>query len=124
MIRTLPNEDQLDASTPDAQLTWNWIYANVLADYDVLNPIMSRSADPAINLPLHGRQAMEANAAKIKRTIDADAFESAGYIPETRDLVRDGATRPETVPASMPGFSTRSERVATDQDAPRTPDNE
>ena len=130
MVRTLPNDDGLDASTPDTQLTWSFIYDNVLADYDVINPVMSRSSDPAINLPLHSRAVMEASAARIKRAVDADAFEEAGYMPVTRDLSRgrrrllvrwcdlvlSGGTQPESVPASMPTFDTQSSRVASSAD--------
>lgn len=123
-VRTLPNDDDLESATTDDQLTWSWIYKTIFAEFDVLNPVMSRTSDPAINVPLHDRAVMESKVAKIKAVIAKDAFEQAGYMPVTRDLSRgrrrilerwcdlvlSGQAPPERMLIAS-RMSTRSERV-------------
>lgn len=82
-VRVLPFDDTLEVSIPDSLLTWNWIYKNILSAYDVMNPVMSRHG---IDFPLDNRNRAEALAEKIKRLISKDNFESASYMPVTRDL--------------------------------------
>lgn len=88
LIRTLPFDDQLEANTPDSMLTWSWIYENVLAVWDVTNPVMSRSSGPSINKPLHDRATMQLQAPRIKKLIARSNFEADNYMPVTRDLSR------------------------------------
>ncbi len=85
-VRTLPFDDPLAQTTPDGALTWDWIYTNILGLYDVLNPVMERTANPAINKPLSDPQRMRALVGAIKRATSKANFESAGYMPVTRDL--------------------------------------
>lgn len=87
-VRVLPSDDALNASTPDERLTWSWVYENILAVWDVLNPVMSRKARPAIERPLDDRRTMEAFADTLKEVIHPDLAEGAGYMPVTRDLSR------------------------------------
>lgn len=127
-VRTLPNDDDLEAATTNDQLTWSWIYKVIFAEFDVLNPVMSRTSDPAINVPLHDRASMESKAERVKAVIRKEAFEDAGFMPVTRDLSRgrrrllerwcdlvlSGQAPPERVLIAS-AMSTRSERV---MDAP------
>jgi hypothetical protein len=88
LVRTLPNDDALEASVTDADLTWRWIYETIFAEFDVLNPVMTRRSEPSINTPLHDRTLMESKAKRVKELIDQRAFETASYMPVTRDLSR------------------------------------
>ncbi|SMD08401.1 hypothetical protein [Pedobacter nyackensis] len=82
-VRVLGFDDQLEANTPDSQLTWSWIYENILSLYDVLNPVMSRKG---IDVPLDNRNRIEFLAEKILKFISKDNFESSTYMPVTREL--------------------------------------
>ncbi|MBG6077806.1 hypothetical protein [Polaromonas sp. CG_9.11] len=88
LIRTLPFDDQLEANTPDSMLTWSWVYDNILAVWDVTNPVMARNSGPSINKPLHDRTTMESQASRIKKLIARSNMESESYMPVTRDLSR------------------------------------
>lgn len=88
LIRTLPFDDQLEATTPDSMLTWSWLYENILAVWDVTNPVMSRGSGPSINKPLHDRATMELQAPRIKKLIARSNMEAENYMPVTRDLSR------------------------------------
>ena len=124
-VRFLPFDNALAASTPDSQLTWSWVYENILAVYDVINPVMSRQTNPAINRPLHDRNVMEAFPERIKNLIDKARIEDAAYMPVTRDLsngkrqllrrwcdlVINGTAPPEPVPPSTLVVTTKDRRV-------------
>jgi hypothetical protein len=85
-VRTLPLDDALAANTPDEQLTWDFIYDNILRVYDSFNPIMSRTSDPAIYKPLDNQSRMETLVQAIRRVISEANFESASHMPITRDM--------------------------------------
>jgi hypothetical protein len=85
-VRTLPFDDVLAKDTPDEQLTWDFIYDNILRVYDSFNPVMSRTSDPAIYKPLNNQARMETLVQAIKRVISGAAFESAAHMPITRDM--------------------------------------
>lgn len=128
LVRIVPNDDALEATTSDEQLTWNWVYNTIFAEFDVLNPVMSRGSDPAINVPLHDRSVMESKVARVRAVIAEDAFEQAGYMPVTRDLsrgrrrllerwcdlVESGNAPPDQVLIAM-SVNTRSERIAQNE---------
>jgi hypothetical protein len=84
-VRTLPFDDELEAQTPDSALTWNFIYANVLRIFDLLNPVMS---SPEIGLPLNDRSiwTQPQMARMLKDVTSPEKFESFGYMPVTRAL--------------------------------------
>lgn len=125
LIRTLPFDDQLEADTKDAQLTWSWVYENILSVWDVTNPVMGRSSGPAINKPLHDRATMEIQATRIKKLIARTNLEAENYMPVTRDLSRGkrrllerwcdlviAGTAPHELPKSKPiNVRTMSQRV-------------
>jgi hypothetical protein len=85
-VRTLPFDNALAVNTPDSQLTWTWVYENILAVYGVINPVMARQLRPTIALPLHDRATMENSVGDIVDAIDKARFESASYMPVTREL--------------------------------------
>lgn len=91
-VRTLPFDDALERSTGDHQLSWDWVYANVLAFWDIQNPVMARRSGPAINRPLHDRAIMEWMTGLIRSVTSRNAIESFRYMPVTRDL-SDGKRR-------------------------------
>lgn len=86
IVRTLPFDDALAQNTPDDQLTWDFIYDDILRVYDSFNPIMSRTSDPSITKPLDNQARMEMLAQAIKRVISKATFESAAHMPITRDM--------------------------------------
>lgn len=85
-VRTLPFDDSLAKDTPDAQLTWGFIYERILRVYDSFNPVMARDSDPDISKPLDNQSRMETLAESIKRVISAATFEGAAHMPVTRDM--------------------------------------
>jgi hypothetical protein len=86
-VRTLPADDDL-AAVPDADLTWELVYEKVLRHYHAVTPRMSAIID------LSDRDSVRTFAARILEVTDIDAgpdrnsasFESARYMPVTRDL--------------------------------------
>lgn len=81
-IRTLPFDDALAAATTDEQLTWEFVYANILITYDAIAPRMNNIinlADP---------DAVRTFARRLRAVTDTRLFESRRYMPVTRDLSR------------------------------------
>lgn len=86
-VRTLPADDDL-AAVPDADLSWELVYEKVLRHYHAISPRMSTIID------LSDRDSVRTFAARILEVTDIDAspdhdppaFESARYMPVTRDL--------------------------------------
>ncbi|MGH3937451.1 MAG: hypothetical protein ACRDTG_02280 [Pseudonocardiaceae bacterium] len=81
-VRTLPFDDALEAATSDDELTWEFIYANVLLTYDAIAPRMSTIID------LSDADAVRTFARRLKEVTAAELFESLRYMPVTRDLSR------------------------------------
>ena len=81
-VRTLPFDDKLEAATADQALTWEFLYANVLQAYDAIAPRMS------VILDLADPDAVQTFARRLKEVTSAELFESARYMPVTRDLSR------------------------------------
>lgn len=79
--RILPADDELEANTSDAQLTWELIYERVLRNWDLVNPIMTLRG-----LPLNDEDAIRAAKDRILQVISLGAHESSEYMPITRDL--------------------------------------
>jgi hypothetical protein len=84
-VRTLPFDNQLEAQTPDSQLTWSFVYENILRTYDLLNPVMSA---PDIGLPLNDKSVWTTpGRAKLLKLVTADnSFEEFNHMPVTREL--------------------------------------
>jgi hypothetical protein len=80
-IRTLPFDDDL-AALPDASVTWDLLFSAVLATYHAVTPRMSEIID------LADEDAVRTFARRIRELTSAGLFESARYMPVTRDLSR------------------------------------
>jgi hypothetical protein len=85
-VRTLPADDDL-AAVPDEDLSWALVFEKVLRHYHAVTPRMSTILD------LSDRDAVRTFAARILEVTDVDdaarnppPFESARYMPVTRDL--------------------------------------
>jgi hypothetical protein len=79
-LRALPFADELNTSTPDSALTWEFIYQNVLSTWDVVYPLMSTI------IPLSSQQAVDQAAAAIAFRLDLDPSQATQYMPVTRDM--------------------------------------
>lgn len=79
-VRMLPFDNELEQNTPDSQLSWSFVYANVLRVFDLIYPIMSLVRN------LADRNVVEAMAEQLKFATSLDTFESTLYMPITRDL--------------------------------------
>ena len=84
-VRTLPFDDQLAAQTTDSQLTWTFVFENILRLYDLLNPVM---ASPDIGLALNDKSVWTTPgmAALLKSVTSDDSFENFNHMPVTREL--------------------------------------
>lgn len=83
-VRTLPFDDELNAKTPDSELTWQWVYTNILQPFN----LCPAAAMAAIGIPL-GTQSIWDNptmAAKLKERTRAANFPNTTYMPITREL--------------------------------------
>jgi len=80
VIRALPFDNTLEASTPDSQLSWAFVYKDVLSTFDLIHPVMSQVRD------LHDRNVVDAMAEQLKFAISLDTFASTLYMPMTREL--------------------------------------
>jgi hypothetical protein len=80
-IRTLPFDDGL-AALPAEAVTWDLVFSTVLATYHAVTPRMS------IIIDLSDEDAVRAFARRIRELTAAELFESARYMPVTRDLSR------------------------------------
>jgi len=86
-VRTLPADADL-AAVPDEDLSWELVYDTILRHYHAVTPRMSTILD------LSDRDAVRTFAARILEVTDLDTdpganpppFESARYMPVTRDL--------------------------------------
>jgi hypothetical protein len=81
-VRTLPFDDALEAATRDEHLTWEFVYRNILRTYDAIAPRMSNIID------LADEDAVRTFARRFLEVVDDELFESARYMPVTRDLSR------------------------------------
>jgi len=79
-LRALPFDNELNQNTPDSDLTWQFIYQNVLSTWDVVYPLMSTI------IPLSNQQAVDQAAAAIAFRVDLDPFQATQYMPITRDM--------------------------------------
>ncbi|HEX6159784.1 MAG TPA: hypothetical protein VF111_06435 [Thermoanaerobaculia bacterium] len=85
-VRTLPFDDQLNRNTPDSQLTWDWVYTNILQPFDLCPAAAMR----ALKIGLDEKTIWDnpKGAARIKAATAAANFDSTGYMPITRELSR------------------------------------
>lgn len=79
-VRMLPFDDELERSTPDSQLSWAFLYTNVLRVFALVYPVMCLVRD------LSNRNVVTAMAEQLKFAVSLDSFESTLYMPITRDL--------------------------------------
>jgi hypothetical protein len=84
-VRVLPADAQFD-SVPDSQLTYQYIYENVLQYYYRLYPIMDR------HMLLNNQQAVVNAAPILRQLVDQSNWNSTLYMPITREL-SDGKRR-------------------------------
>lgn len=84
-LRTLPFDNEFEANTLDSQITWKFVYENILRVYDLINPVM---ASPSIGLPLFDKSVWTNPAtAQLLKTVTAESnFENFSNMPVTRDL--------------------------------------
>lgn len=80
VLRALPFDNELNSSTPDSGLTWQFIYDKVLSTWDVVYPLMSTI------IPLSNQQAVDAAAGAIAVRVDLDPFTASQYMPIARDM--------------------------------------
>jgi hypothetical protein len=113
-VRTLPFDDQLAAQTPDNQLTWKFVYENILRIYDLLNSVMT-SPDIGLSLSDKSIWTTPGTARLLKRVTADDGFEVFNHMPVTRelsagklkllhrfcDLVINGTLSPDTLTAAI-----------------------
>jgi hypothetical protein len=81
-VRTLPFDDELEETTPDEALTFDFVYTTILSTYDAIAPRMSNILD------LADAAAVRTFARRILEVVDPALFESSRYMPVTRDLSR------------------------------------
>jgi hypothetical protein len=81
-VRTLPFDDELEKTTPDEALTFDFVYTTILSTYDAIAPRMSNILD------LADAAAVRTFARRILEVVDPALFESSRYMPVTRDLSR------------------------------------
>lgn len=84
-VRTLPFDNQFEAQTTDSQLTWSFIYENILRLYDLLNPVMS-SPDIGLSLSDKSVWTTPGRAKLLKRVTASVTFEDFNHMPVTREL--------------------------------------
>lgn len=80
VLRALPFDNELNENTPDSDLTWQFIYSNVLSTWDVVYPLMSTI------IPLSSQEAVDQAAAAIAFRVDLDPFTASQYMPIARDM--------------------------------------
>lgn len=81
-VRVLPFDDALGA-TPRDQITWDFVYANVLRPFDLVYRGMSAGV-----FSLGDENSIRAHASSIIGFTNLDEFETPLYMPVTRDLSR------------------------------------
>lgn len=81
-VRVLPFDDALGA-TPQDQITWDFVYENVLRPFDLVYRGMSAGV-----FSLGDESSIRAHASSIIGFTNLDEFESPLYMPVTRDLSR------------------------------------
>jgi len=80
VVRTLPFDNQFQNLPPDQIVDWNFVYQNVLLNFDVVYPIMS------LVINLHDQSAVDSSAAAIEHAISPSQFESTLAMPITREM--------------------------------------
>lgn len=80
-LRGLPFDDVL-AETPASEVTWQFLYQNVLSTWDVVYPLMSTI------IPLSDEATVESKAcaAAIIQRLGEDPLQSSLYMPVSRDM--------------------------------------
>ncbi len=79
-VRVLPFDDDLERETLDSDLSFEFIYDQVLSVYDVVYPAMNST------FALKDGQAVAARAALIRAHLLLDPATSTEYLPTSRDL--------------------------------------
>ena len=79
-IRTLPFDNKFENLPPDQVVDWNFVYKNVLLNFDVVYPVMS------LIINLHDQKAVDSSAPAIEHAISPSQFESTLAMPITREM--------------------------------------
>jgi hypothetical protein len=79
-VRVLPFDDELERRTPDSDLSFEFIYDQVLKVYDVVYPAMNQTFE------LRDGRAVAAQAEVIRAHLLLDPTTSSEYLPASRDL--------------------------------------
>ena len=77
-FRVLP-DDNFDA-VPDAQITWDFVYQNVIRYFYLIYPAMF------LHLPFQNEATAQQNAAMISQMVAKDSWNTTTYMPVSRDL--------------------------------------
>jgi hypothetical protein len=80
VIRTLPFDNKFKNLPPDQVVDWNFVYQNVLLNFDVVYPVMS------LIINLHDQKAFDSSAPAIEHAISPSQFESTLAMPITREM--------------------------------------
>jgi hypothetical protein len=79
-VRALPFDDALEKKTTDGELSWIFVFTNVLRVFNLVYPVMSLVRN------LADRNVVENMAEQLKFAVSLETFESTLYMPMTRDL--------------------------------------
>jgi hypothetical protein len=79
-LRGMPFDNQLEQNTSDDELSWKFLYENVLRTWDKVYPIMSEVRS------LHTKNVFADMAEQVRFAVDLQQFETGWYMPITRDL--------------------------------------
>ncbi len=80
VVRTLPFDNKFKNLPPDQVVDWNFVYKNVLLNFDVVYPVMS------LIINLHDQKAVDSSAPAIEHAISPSQFESTLAMPITREM--------------------------------------
>lgn len=80
IVRAMPFDNALERNTGDDELSWKFLYDNVLRAWDLVYPIMSVVRD------LHDKTVFDGMAEQVRVAISPEQFETCWYMPITRDL--------------------------------------
>ena len=83
-VRTLPFDDELNRTTPDSALTWDWVYTNILQPFNLCPAAAMRAL--GIGLDQQTIWDNPKGAARIKAVTTASNFGRTSYMPITREL--------------------------------------
>jgi hypothetical protein len=78
IFRVLPDDDF--SNVPDKQVTWDFVYNNVIRYFYLIYPAMF------VRLAFQNEEVAQRNASNIRQLIDKSIWNSTSYMPVSRDL--------------------------------------